>query len=278
MELEDFTVNGISSVAEVEVPIKVYRSRDTLNTTCFGLPLSVHRPNEMTEGWEKTTETWGEGESKVIFTRLKRKTLIPQEYYFKGELSDADAVRIATQNQPAHKTANYAGEVSSREGLSPVVGFTKQALIRHSLGCFEAAISEASRRRTIRNYQAVGHLRAQELQEMMLDPLGENGTQQADWFERRGFVPDEEPAPAWLEEKFSERAFLTSTPWPGYKMVMADAGNNWTAPLAIVPPGGEASGQVVPEPPVSGPIISDARKQQLRAIFAKIATDLDDVF
>lgn len=130
MELED-TSQDEPAMVEREMGIKVYKSKDDPNTTCFGVPFSAVNP-DVAEGWEKTITRSKGGE--VTATRLRRRSLIPQEYYFKGELSDADAVRVATKNQPAHKTANYAGEVSPREGLSPVAGLMKKNLIKQSLG------------------------------------------------------------------------------------------------------------------------------------------------
>jgi hypothetical protein len=61
------------------------------------------------------------------------KTVPRNHYYFRGRLSDRDAVRIAAGQQKAEATPGYAGMVSFREGLAPTWAALKHSMIRADL-------------------------------------------------------------------------------------------------------------------------------------------------
>lgn len=83
--------------------------------------------------WEcETSQLPGFDSQPRTMTTLRAKTLPPQWYYFKGELSDEEAVRVAAGNQKPFDLPGYAGSVSYTETLSPLGGI-KHSMIRASI-------------------------------------------------------------------------------------------------------------------------------------------------
>jgi hypothetical protein len=98
-------------------PISIYHDKKDPSITCF----------QMEEGlWEKKPYRGG--------TLLEAKMQPSRRIYFKGDISNDDAVHVAAGIRKAHKLGGYVGQVSELEMLSPAWAITKQKMIQ---ACFE---------------------------------------------------------------------------------------------------------------------------------------------
>lgn len=107
--------------------VPVYQDRTNPNRRVF----SLKKVN-----WVVSSETAaGTGRS---YTRLTGKNVPRAHYYFRGPLSDEQAVGIAAGKIKAHTVPGYAGSVTDREGLSPGWAMLKHSMIRASLAQAES--------------------------------------------------------------------------------------------------------------------------------------------
>lgn len=98
-------------------PISIYHDKKDSSITCF----------QMEEGlWEKKPYRGG--------TLLEAKMQPSRRIYFKGDISNDDAVHVAAGIRKAHKLSGYVGHVSELEMLSPAWAIAKQKMIQ---ACFE---------------------------------------------------------------------------------------------------------------------------------------------
>jgi len=75
--------------------------------------------------WEKRRRTGG---NQPLIT-LKTARRSGPEYYFQGELSNADAVKIASGAAKPYRLPGYLGTVSEKEKLSPLWALSKRGMI-----------------------------------------------------------------------------------------------------------------------------------------------------
>lgn len=102
------------------VKVLVFPHKAKKNTTVF----SCRRFN-----WENQAE----GEGHHQYSRLVRKGLPRDFHYFKGKLSDEDAVRIAEGELDPKDHPGYSGTVSRFDSLTPTAALAKHAMIKAAL-------------------------------------------------------------------------------------------------------------------------------------------------
>lgn len=104
--------------------ISIWPKKKDPSTVVFNVPMG---PN-----WEKSCRDQGSEK----YTCLKATGLFSPEFYFRGELSNEDAVKVATgQETQYHKMAGYVGLISGHEKfISPAWAMAKRAVILQSLG------------------------------------------------------------------------------------------------------------------------------------------------
>ncbi|GIK42132.1 MAG: hypothetical protein BroJett011_59650 [Chloroflexota bacterium] len=106
--------------------VNVYVDKNNANKRVFTL-------NQRNWGCQTYSIPGDHGQPQGAYTVLASRTVPQDYYYFKGEISSEDAVRVAAGEVKAEKLEGYAGRVSFREGLSPSWAFLKHRMIQSSL-------------------------------------------------------------------------------------------------------------------------------------------------
>jgi hypothetical protein len=105
--------------------VPVWPKKNDSSTTVFKTPEGIN--------WQKRAKTQG-GQT---ITCLKANQLDTPEFYFRGELSNADAVKITTggmKMDDIQKLPGYLGRIETVEKLNPNWTMIKRAMIYQSAG------------------------------------------------------------------------------------------------------------------------------------------------